>query len=60
MRPQAVCQSWIVNGMLNKNKDMLINALYRDPQCSFLNCGDIKKMAGELIEANKPFLRGMF
>jgi len=58
MRPQAVCQGWLVTGMLNKNKDMLYNALYQDPQCAFMYHGDIKKMADELLEANKPHMNG--
>ena len=60
MRPQAVCQGFIVNGMLNKDKDMLYNALYCDPQCASMNYRDIKRMADELFAANKPFLRDMF
>ena len=60
MRPQAVCQSWIVEGMLSKDKEKLYNALYRDPQCAHLSYGDIKKMADELLEANKPFMKGDF
>ncbi len=57
MRPQAVCQKWIVEAMLGHNKDLLIHALYRDPQCSHLKLHQVRAMAEELLAANRKFLK---
>jgi len=56
MRPQAVCQSWIVEGMLTKNMDLLLHALYRDPQCAFMPPSDVRAMGKELLEANEKIM----
>ena len=53
MRPQAVCQEWIVKGVLEGNKDLLLQALYRDPQCAALKPHDVRAMAKELLAANR-------
>lgn len=55
MRPQANCTKWIVDGMLNGSQDTVLQALYRDPQCSHLQPRKIKIMAQELIDANRAF-----
>ncbi len=57
MRPQAVCQKWITQGVLEGNKELLLQALYRDPQCAHLKPHEVRKMAGELFEANKKFIK---
>jgi alpha-galactosidase len=57
MRPQAVCQKWITQGVLEGNKELLLQALYRDPQCAHLKPHDVRNMAGELFEANKKFFK---
>jgi len=56
MRPQAVCSKWIVEAVLEHNKELLFHALYRDPQCAHLSFAQIKQMGGELLEANKKFV----
>ncbi|MFA5863951.1 MAG: hypothetical protein WC975_04605 [Phycisphaerae bacterium] len=56
MRPQAVCQKWITQGMIEGKKDLLFQALYRDPQCAHLKPHEIRALAAELFAANKPFL----
>ena len=56
MRPQAVCQKWITRGVLEGDKDLLLQALYRDPQCAHLKPRQIQEMAKELFAANKKFL----
>jgi alpha-galactosidase len=56
MRPQAVCQSWIVEAMMTKNTELLMHALYRDPQCAFMPPSDIKAMGTELLEANEKIM----
>ena len=56
MRPQAVCQSWIVEAMLTKNMELLMHALYRDPQCAFMPPSDIRAMGTELLEANEKIM----
>ncbi len=52
MRPQAVCTSWIVEGMLSGDRELLLQALYRDPQCAHLKPHEVRAMAGELFAAN--------
>jgi alpha-galactosidase len=58
MRPQAVCQKWITQGMLNGDKKLLLQALLRDPQCAHLKPRQVWEMGEELLTANKKFLRG--
>ena len=52
MRPQAVCQKWIVQGALDGDRDLLRQALHRDPQCAHLKPREVRRMAEELFEAN--------
>ena len=56
MRPQAVCQKWITQGVLEGDRSMLVQALYRDPQCAHLKPHEVRNMAEDLFEANKPFI----
>jgi alpha-galactosidase len=55
MRPQAVCQKWITKGTLEGDRELLLQALYRDPQCAHLKYHEVRKMADELFEANRPY-----
>ncbi|MFA5865430.1 MAG: hypothetical protein WC975_12185 [Phycisphaerae bacterium] len=55
MRPQAICQKWITQGVLEGNKNLLLQALYRDPQCAHLKPQEIRRMGDELIEANQRY-----
>ena len=57
MRPQADCQRWLVDGILNRDKNLVMQALYRDPQCITMKPQDIKKMAEELFDANREYLK---
>ena len=57
MRPQAVAQKWITAGALAGDREQLLQALYRDPQCAHLKPHEVRQMADELFEANRPFLR---
>ncbi len=56
MRPQAICQKWIVDGVINKDKNFLMQALYHDPQCASMTPQSIRKMADELIAANREYI----
>jgi alpha-galactosidase len=58
MRPQAVCQKWITEGVLTGNRDLLLQALYRDPQCAALQPAQVREMAGELFATNARFGKG--
>jgi alpha-galactosidase len=57
MRPQAMCQKWITEGVIEGNTDKLFQALYRDPQCMHLKPRVIKEMGLELLEANSRFVQ---
>lgn len=57
MRPQAVCQKWIVEGMLENDREKLLQALYRDPQCAHLKPHEVRAMAAELLAANRKFVK---
>jgi alpha-galactosidase len=57
MRPQAVNQVWITEGVITRNKNLLLQALYNDPQCRGLKPGQIREMAEELFEANRDYVR---
>jgi alpha-galactosidase/6-phospho-beta-glucosidase family protein len=56
MRPQAICQKWVVEGVLRKDKARLMQALYRDPLCAQLKPHEVRDMAEELFEANRRVL----
>ncbi|MFA5863934.1 MAG: hypothetical protein WC975_04520 [Phycisphaerae bacterium] len=56
IRPIAVCQKWITEGMLRCDREMLVQALYRDPACAMLKPGEVRNMAEELFAANAPYL----
>ncbi len=55
MRPQAICQKWITDGVLCRDRDLLLHALYRDPQCAHLKPHEVRAMAAEMLEANRAF-----
>lgn len=55
MRPQAICQKWTTQGVMDRDKDKLLQALYRDPQCAHMHLGEIRQMAEELFEANEKW-----
>ena len=56
MRPQAICQKWITQGVLEGDRDLLLQALYRDPQCACLKPHEVRAMAAGLEEANRRFV----
>ena len=55
MRPQAVCQKWITQGALEGDRDLVRQALYRDPQCAHLKYHEVRQMADELFQANQEY-----
>jgi alpha-galactosidase len=57
MRPGAICQEWLTEGILRDDADLQLQALYRDPLCAHLKPHEVRQMAKELAEANRPFLR---
>jgi len=57
MRPQAVCQKWITEGVLSGDRELLLQALHRDPQSAHLKPHEVRAMGGELLEANREFFR---
>lgn len=56
MRPAALCQKWLAEGILRDNADLRLQSLYRDPLCAHLKPHEVRRMASELVEANRPFL----
>jgi alpha-galactosidase/6-phospho-beta-glucosidase family protein len=56
MRPQAISQKWTTEGAINRDKSLLLQALYNDPQCKYLATGQIKAMAEELFAANHKYI----
>lgn len=56
MRPQAICQKWITHGVLNGDRDLLLQALHRDPLCAALKPHEVAALGTELLEANREFL----
>lgn len=56
MRPQAVCQKWITRGTLEGDRNLLVHALRLDPQCAALKLHEVRSLADELLEHNKPFI----
>ena len=60
MRPQVVCSKWIVEGVMKRDKELLLQALYRDPQCAHLKPHEIRSMARELFEANGKYIGHYF
>jgi alpha-galactosidase len=56
MRPQAECQKWLVEGIIKRDRKLLMQALYRDPQCACLPPQQIRNLGEELFQANKQYL----
>jgi alpha-galactosidase/6-phospho-beta-glucosidase family protein len=55
-RPIAMCQKWTTEGTLRGDRDMLLQALYRDPACAALKPSEVQNLARELLAANAPYL----
>jgi alpha-galactosidase/6-phospho-beta-glucosidase family protein len=58
MRPQAICQKWLVEGAIRNDDSLMLQALYRDPQCAQLKPHEVRQLARDLVEANRPYRRG--
>lgn len=58
MRRNAVVQKWTTEGALKGDRNLLLQALYQDPQCAQLKPHEVRSMAGELFAANKSFATG--
>lgn len=56
MRPQAVCQKWLVDGVMKRDRELVMQALYRDPQCAGMAPQCVRDMAAELFAANRDYL----
>ena len=56
MRPHAICQKWTTEGVIERDRDKVLQGLYRDPQCAHLKFHEIRQMAEELFEANKKWV----
>lgn len=59
MRPQAVNQKWVTEGVLTDDKSLLLNALYNDPQCKSMKPDEIRAMADDLLAANQKYAEGL-
>lgn len=57
MRPQAVCTKWITEGMLSGDRNLVLQALYHDPQCAHLLPHQKKALGEELLAANQAFVQ---
>ena len=56
IRPIAMCQKWITQGTLRGDREMLLQALYRDPACAMLKPDEVRNLAEELFAANAAYL----
>lgn len=56
MRPQAVNQKRMTEGVIRRDKRAVLEALLNDPQCRQLAPPQIKAMAEELLTANRPYI----
>ena len=56
MRPQAVNQAWLVEGMLERNPARLFDALHNDAQCAGMPQSQVKEMGQRLIAANRGYV----
>ncbi len=51
IRPSAVSQVWLVDGVLRRNKESVMAALLNDPQCKGMKPDDVIRMGDELTAA---------
>lgn len=59
IRPAAISQAWLVQGMLSENKDMVIAALHNDEQCKNLRPDEVSRMSSDLLSSfGKEMLPG--
>lgn len=56
MRPQAMCTKWIVEGMIQQDRALLLQALAHDPQCAHLTPRHVRQLGEELLAANREYL----
>lgn len=55
VRPVALAQKWLVDGMLGRDPDLALQALRLEPQATGLSCGEIRELYDALVAANRPF-----
>jgi alpha-galactosidase len=57
MRPPALAHMWTTQGIINRDRDLLVHALHRDPLCAHLKPDEVRAMAAEFLESNREYFR---
>lgn len=57
MRIPALCQQWLLDGVLRHDRSMMLQAFYHDPQCAGMKPGQIRAMFDEIIDANQAYFK---
>ncbi len=55
LRPHALAQLWLVEGMLGRRQEDVFQALMLDPQCRDMDPDSVMRLYDELVEANQPY-----
>jgi len=55
IRPHAICQQMVTEGVLEGNRKKLLHALHLDPQCAILKPHEVVAMGEELLRANAKY-----
>jgi len=55
LRPHALSQLWLVEGMLERRPESVLQALMIDPQCRDMAPDDVLGLYDALVEASQPY-----
>ena len=57
MRTPAQCQKWLLDGILQKDRNMILEAFYHDQQCAGMKPQKIRELFEEIMEANQAYFK---
>jgi galacturan 1,4-alpha-galacturonidase len=57
MRTPALCQKWLLDGVLQKDKNLILQAFYHDPQCVGMKPGKVRELADDILNANQAYFK---
>jgi alpha-galactosidase/6-phospho-beta-glucosidase family protein len=57
MRPPALAHLWATKGIIEHDRELLVQALHRDPLCAHLKPEEVRAMAAELLTSNQKYFQ---
>lgn len=56
MRAPALAHQWAVEGVMKRDRDLILQSLLRDPLCAHLKPHEVRNLAGDLFQSNRRWL----